>query len=78
MPVVEIHGDASRPGDRVLLIDDLVATGATLLAAARLIRKPGGEIVEAGAVVDLPALGGSSLIRAAGIELYAACDFAGH
>ncbi|MDP5240825.1 adenine phosphoribosyltransferase [Uliginosibacterium sp. 31-16] len=75
---VEIHADACCPGDRVLLVDDLVATGGTMLAAARLIRRLGAEIVEAAAIVDLPELGGSSLIRAAGINVYAACDFAGH
>lgn len=75
---VEIHVDACGPGDRVLLIDDLVATGGTLLAAARLIRKLGGEIVEAAAIVDLSELGGSALVRAAGIEIYTACAFAEH
>lgn len=75
---VEIHTDACGPGQRVLLVDDLVATGGTMLAAARLIRKLGGEIVEVAAIVDLPELGGSNLIRAAGFGLYTACDFAGH
>jgi len=75
---LEIHVDACAPGDRVLLVDDLVATGGTMLAAARLIRKLGAEVLEAVAVVDLPELGGSRLIRAAGIEIYTACDFDGH
>lgn len=75
---VEIHADACGPGHCVLLVDDLVATGGTMLAAARLIRKLGGEILEAAAIVDLPELGGSRLIRAAGLELYTACDFTGH
>lgn len=75
---VEIHADACCSGDRVLLVDDLVATGGTMLAAACLIRKLGAEIVEAAALVDLPELGGSSLIRAAGIDVYTAFDFAGH
>jgi len=75
---VEIHADACAAGDRVLLVDDLIATGGTMLAAARLIRKLGGEVVEAAAIVELPDLGGSTLIRAQGIGIYAVCDFLGH
>ncbi|MDK2126062.1 adenine phosphoribosyltransferase [Parachitinimonas caeni] len=75
---VELHTDACRAGDRVLLIDDLVATGGTMMAAARLIAKLGGTVAEAAAIVDLPELGGSELIRANGIPLYTVCDFAGH
>lgn len=75
---VEIHTDAIRPGDRVLLIDDLIATGGTMLAGARLIQRLGGEIVEAAAIVDLPELGGSALIKAAGLPVFTVCEFEGH
>ncbi|GAB3250903.1 purine phosphoribosyltransferase family protein [Chitinimonas naiadis] len=75
---VELHSDAIRPGQRVLLIDDLVATGGTMIAASRLIRKLGGEVFEAAAIVDLPELGGSKLVREQGISLFTVCDFSGH
>lgn len=75
---VEIHTDAIHPGDRVLLIDDLIATGGTMLAGARLIQRLGGEIVEAAAIVDLPELGGSALIKAAGLPVFTVCEFEGH
>lgn len=73
---VEIHADACPPGARVLLIDDLVATGGTLIAAARLLQRIGAQVVEAAVIVDLPELGGSGLVREAGIPLYTVCEFA--
>lgn len=75
---VEIHTDACQAGDRVLLIDDLVATGGTLLAAASLLQRIGAQVVEAAAIVDLPELGGSARVREQGIPLYTVCDFPGH
>ncbi|MDR3428361.1 MULTISPECIES: adenine phosphoribosyltransferase [Silvimonas] len=75
---VEIHTDACKPGDRVLLIDDLVATGGTMLAAYNLLHKLGATVVEAAAIVDLPELGGSKLIKDQGLPLFTICDFAGH
>ncbi len=75
---VEIHTDACCSGDRILLIDDLVATGGTMLAASKLLTRIGAEVVEAAAIVDLPELGGSKLIRAEGIPLFTVCDFEGH
>ena len=56
--VVEIHEDAVKKGDKVLLIDDLIATGGSALAACRLLEKAGAEVVECGFVIDLPALKG--------------------
>src|SRR6188474_737168 len=56
---IEIHADACAPGDRVVIVDDLIATGGTLLAAAKLFRQLGGEVVAVAAVIDLPELGGS-------------------
>lgn len=75
---VEIHADACQPGDRVLLIDDLIATGGTILAAASLLTGLGAKVVETAAIVDLPDLGGSALIKKQGFSLYALCDFPGH
>jgi adenine phosphoribosyltransferase len=76
--IVELHSDAVSAGQRVLLIDDLVATGGTMIAAARLIRRLGGQVIEAAAIIDLPELGGSQLIRDQGIPLYTLCQFDGH
>lgn len=75
---VELHTDAVRAGDRVLLIDDLIATGGTMMAAAKLLKRLGAHVVEAAAIVDLPELGGSKLLRDSGLELFTVCDFAGH
>ena len=75
---VELHTDAVKAGDRVLLIDDLIATGGTMMAAKKLIERLGGSIVEGAAIVDLPELGGSELLRAAGLELFTLVDYAGH
>ncbi|MGH0031024.1 MAG: adenine phosphoribosyltransferase [Myxococcota bacterium] len=74
---VEIHTDAILEGERVLLVDDLVATGGTALAAAQLIRKAGGEIVGCCCIVDLPDLGGSARLKEAGLPLHALCEFEG-
>ena len=72
---IEIHTDACKPGDRVLIVDDLIATGGTVLAAAKLIRSLGAEVVGVAAVIDLPELGGSAKLAAAGIPVHALCRF---
>lgn len=72
---IEIHADACKPGDRVLIVDDLIATGGTVLAAAGLIRSLGAEVVGVTAVIDLPELGGSDRLRAAGLRVHAMCSF---
>lgn len=74
---VELHTDAVKPGDRVLLIDDLIATGGTMLAGKLLIEKLGAEVIEGAAIVDLPELGGADKLRAAGLTLFTLVDFAG-
>ncbi|MBS7350081.1 MAG: adenine phosphoribosyltransferase, partial [Comamonas sp.] len=56
---VELHTDAVQPGDRVLLVDDLIATGGTMMAGKKLIEKLGASVMEGTAIVDLPELGGS-------------------
>jgi adenine phosphoribosyltransferase len=75
---VELHADACAPGDRVLLIDDLIATGGTMMAARRLVERLGGVVVEGAAIVDLPELGGSRRLRESGLALHCLVDFAGH
>ncbi|WP_328185767.1 adenine phosphoribosyltransferase [Marinobacter sp. OP 3.4] len=74
---VELHKDAFRPGDKVVLVDDLIATGGTMLAASRLIRQIGAEIVEVSAMIDLPDLGGSRKLRDEGLNVYTVCEFEG-
>ena len=64
-----MHVDACAPGARVELVDDLIATGGTALAAARLIRRAGGEIAGASFVIELPELGGAALLREQGIAV---------
>jgi len=73
---VEMHADAVRPGQRVLLIDDLIATGGTMLAAAKLLQRLGANVIEAAAIIDLPDLGGSQAVRAAGLPVFTVCNFA--
>lgn len=75
---VEIHADAVEPGARVLLVDDLVATGGTALAAITLLQAAGAEVAEAAFVIDLPDLGGADRIRQAGVPAYTMIAFPGH
>jgi adenine phosphoribosyltransferase len=75
---VEVHSDACKPGDRVLLIDDLIATGGTMMAGKKLLERLGAVVVEGAAIVDLPELGGSKKLRQAGLTLYTVVDFDGH
>ncbi|THB79624.1 MAG: adenine phosphoribosyltransferase [Desulfobulbaceae bacterium] len=74
---VEIQTGWLKPGHKVLLIDDLVATGGTMLAAANLLKKLGVEIVEIGAIIDLPDIGGSKKIIDAGYKVHCFCEFEG-
>ena len=75
---IEMHADAISVGDRVLLVDDLVATGGTADAAIELIRRSGGEIVAAAFVVDLPDLGGAARLRARKVAVHTLVSFEGH
>lgn len=72
---VEIHTDACQPGERILIVDDLIATGGTLLAAAKLFERIGGVVAGVAAVIDLPELGGAKLVREAGYHVHALCAF---
>jgi len=74
---IEIHKDAIEKGQKVLIVDDLIATGGTALAAAKLVLKLQGEVVELAFIVDLPDLGGRKKLEAAGYKVYAQTEFAG-
>ncbi|MBK7615086.1 MAG: adenine phosphoribosyltransferase [Burkholderiales bacterium] len=74
---VELHTDAVKPGDRVLLIDDLIATGGTMMAGKKLLEKLGATVTEGAAIVDLPELGGSARLRDAGLKLFTLVAFEG-
>ena len=75
---VEMHSDAIHRGERVLLVDDLIATGGTALASIELITQVGGELVEACFVIDLPDLGGRQRLEAAGHRVFTLIAFEGH
>ncbi len=72
---VELHADAFEAGDRILVVDDLIATGGTMLAAAKLINRVGGQVVECATIIDLPDLKGSDSIRDAGFQVFSVCSF---
>ena len=74
---VEMHEDAVTPGDKVLLVDDLIATGGTAEASIRLLREAGADVVGCSFVIDLPALGGRRKIEALGVEVLTLCEFEG-
>jgi len=75
---IAMHADACAAGARVLLIDDLIATGGTARAAVRLLRKAGARVVQAQFLVDLPDLGGADLLRADDVVVNALVSFPGH
>ena len=75
---VEMHVDAVSKGERVLLVDDLIATGGTALAVMRLLERAGAEIALCSFVVDLPDLGGAAKLREAGKAVCALVSFDGH
>ena len=75
---MEMHADALVRGERVILVDDLIATGGTALGAVDLLRRLGAEVVAACFVIDLPDLGGAAKLRAAGVEVRTLVAFEGH
>ena len=75
--MVEIHIDAIKKGEKVLIVDDLIATGGTAEAAVRLIQKVQGEIVECCFIIDLPDLGGSEKLEKMGQKVFTLCEFEG-
>ncbi len=76
--MVEIHTDAVKEGERVLLIDDLIATGGTAEAAVKLIARAGGNVLASSFVIELPELGGRARLEALDIEVLSLCSFDGH
>jgi adenine phosphoribosyltransferase len=76
--VIEIHEDAIGKGERILIVDDLIATGGTAEAAVKLITRTGGAVVGATFVVDLPELGGAKKLKALGIDSHVLMTFDGH
>lgn len=74
---LEVHDDALTPGEKVLLIDDLLATGGTAEAGIRLIERLGAEVTGCGFIVDLPALGGGEKLKRMGLHVAALCAFDG-
>ncbi|MGL4581028.1 MAG: adenine phosphoribosyltransferase [Shewanella xiamenensis] len=74
---LEIHTDAITANDKVLVVDDLLATGGTIEATVKLIRQLGGEVQDAAFVISLPDLGGEGRLTALGLELVKLCEFEG-
>lgn len=74
---LEMDPDAVAPGERVVIVDDLIATGGTALASAKLLRQAGAEVSDALFVIDLPDLGGAKVLRDAGVEVSALMEFEG-
>ncbi len=75
---MEIHVDAVKPGEKVILVDDLIATGGTAEGAVKLLRQIGAEIVAACFVIDLPDLGGRKKLEAMGVPVRTLVEFSGH
>ncbi|WP_439331621.1 adenine phosphoribosyltransferase [Pelagibacterium lacus] len=75
---IEIHANAVGPDDNVLLVDDLIATGGTAIAAVSLLRRTGARVAHAGFVIDLPDIGGADKLRAQGVSVEALVAFDGH
>ncbi len=75
---MEMHVDAIKPGEKVILTDDLIATGGTAEGAVKLLRQMGAEIVSACFVIDLPELGGRKKLEALGVEVRTLIEFEGH
>ena len=76
--VVEVHQDAMLAGEKVLLVDDLLATGGTAEAGIKLIERLGAEVIGCAVVIDLPELGGRRKLEAMGMRVHALCSFDGH
>ena len=72
-----MHDDAIQAGERILLVDDLLATGGTAEAGIKLVERLGGEIMGCAFIVNLPDLGGSEKLKSMGMDVHALCDFAG-
>ena len=74
---IEIHSDALEEGERVLIVDDLIATGGTVEAAVRLVEKMKAEVIECCFIIDLPDIGGRGKLEAMGQSIFSLCEFEG-
>ena len=74
---IEIHSDAIRPGEKVLIVDDLIATGGTAEAAVKIVEKMQGQIVECCFIIDLPDIGGRARLKGIGQKVFTLCEFEG-
>ena len=75
---MEMHRDAVQPGEKVVLVDDLIATGGTAEGAVKLLKQMGADIVAACFIIDLPALGGRKKLEALGVNVHTLVEFDGH
>lgn len=75
--VMEMHNDAIVAGEKILLVDDLLATGGTAEAGIKLIERLGGEIISTAFIIDLPELGGRAKLEALGMDVHVLCEFDG-
>jgi adenine phosphoribosyltransferase len=75
---MEMHRDAVQPGEKVVLVDDLIATGGTAEGAVKLLKQMGADIVAACFIIDLPELGGRKKLEALGVKVHTLVEFAGH
>jgi len=73
--LLEVHADSLCEGDSLLLVDDLIATGGTLVAAVNLVRRMGAQVFEAASIIDLPELGGSTRLQEAGVPTFCLTEF---
>jgi len=75
--VMEVHDDAIQPGEKVLMVDDLLATGGTAEAGIKLIERMGGIVLSSAFIIDLPELGGRKKLEKMGMDVHILCDFEG-
>ena len=76
--IIEMHEDAIRPGERILVVDDLIATGGTAEAGVKLVRRSGGQVIGATFIIDLPELGGMQKLAGLNVRCHALMAFEGH
>ena len=74
---MELHDDALQPGDKVLLVDDLLATGGTAEAGIRLVERLGAQVAGCAFIIDLPELGGARRLQNLGMQVHSLCAFEG-
>jgi adenine phosphoribosyltransferase len=74
---MEVHDDAFQPGEKVLIVDDLLATGGTAEAGIKLVERMGAQVIGCAFVIDLPDLGGREKLEQMGMDVHALCSFEG-